>query len=269
MVEQQRELFAATPGIAERTVYEGVGEGGDRTLTIDRRSEDIIFAELQALHEEGRSFTAVSEERGEVAFGDGSSPTRLVIDPIDGSLNARRTLPSFALSVAIASGETMAEVDLAYVYDFGADEEFTGRRGGGAFLGDTALRAEGPGYGLEIVGIEAGKPERVIPVAEALAGQAFRIRSVGAIALSLAYVAAGRFDAMLTTRPCRSVDAAAAQLIAREAGAAVTFGGADAGDVSFSLDERFHVAAALDEELLRPVVSAQERVEAAEAERSS
>ena len=47
-----------------------------------------------------------------------------MIDPIDGSLNARRTLPSFALSVAVASGPSMADVEFGFVHDFGAGEEF-------------------------------------------------------------------------------------------------------------------------------------------------
>jgi hypothetical protein len=70
VVEAQRELFAATPGIAERTVYEGRGEGGDKALAIDRRCEDIVFAELETLHSDGHRFVAISEERGEVAFGE-------------------------------------------------------------------------------------------------------------------------------------------------------------------------------------------------------
>jgi hypothetical protein len=52
MVAAQRELFAAERSIAARTVYDGVGEGGDHTLAIDRRSEDIVFAELERLNEE-------------------------------------------------------------------------------------------------------------------------------------------------------------------------------------------------------------------------
>ena len=40
--------------IEARTVYEGVGEGGDRTLAIDRRCEDAVFAELEALAAAGR-----------------------------------------------------------------------------------------------------------------------------------------------------------------------------------------------------------------------
>ena len=122
VVEQQR-IFDSTPGIEERTVYEGVGEGGDRALAIDRRCEDVVFAELETLAAEGASFVAVSEERGEVSFGEGGE-ARVVIDPIDGSLNARRTLPSHSLSIAVASGPSMADVEFGYVYDFGAGEEF-------------------------------------------------------------------------------------------------------------------------------------------------
>jgi myo-inositol-1(or 4)-monophosphatase len=258
----QRELFAAERSIAARTVYDGVGEGGDRTLAIDRRSEDIVFAELERLSADGLGFTAISEERGEVRLGAADSAAVVVIDPLDGSLNARRMLPSFSLSIAVASGTTMADVDFAYVYDFGSDEEYSARRGEGAQVDDEPLRAEGPGFGLEVVGVEGAKPERLIPVLDALQGKAYRMRSVGSIAISLSYVGGGRFDAMLTGRACRSVDAAAGQLIAREAGARVAFAG-EGLDVSLDLDARYHVAAALDPEMLATVLEAQRFAEPA------
>jgi myo-inositol-1(or 4)-monophosphatase len=256
MVAAQRELFSREHGIAARTVYDGVGEGGDRSLAIDRRSEDIVFAELERLHDDGHDFTAISEERGVVAFGSGAHETAVIIDPLDGSLNARRMLPSFSLSVAVASGPTMADVEVAYVYDFGAGEEYFARRGAGAVLDGEELRARGPGFGLEVVGIEGAKPERLIPVLDALRGRAYRMRSVGSIAISLCYVAGGRFDAMLTGRASRSVDAAAGQLVAREAGAEVAFAGAGL-DVSLDLEARYHVAAALDREMLDTVLESQ------------
>jgi myo-inositol-1(or 4)-monophosphatase len=264
MVAAQRELFLAEPGIAERTVYAGRGEGGDRALVIDRRAEDMVFSELERLHAEGGEFVVVSEERGEVSFGDGTAAAHVIVDPIDGSLNARRTLPSHALSIAVTSGPSMADVELGYVYDFGAEEEFVARRGGGAFLGDRPLSAAGPGYGLELVGIEAGKPERVVPMLDALAGKAYRFRVLGSIALALCYVAAGRFDGMLTARACRSVDAAAGQLIAREAGAALELPEFPLAQAPLGLGARYHVTASLDSELLallRPVQALAEPVE--------
>jgi myo-inositol-1(or 4)-monophosphatase len=257
VVDAQRELFAATPGIADRTVYEGIGEGGDRALAIDRRCEDIVFAELESLHDRGSEFTAVSEERGEIEFGSGANRARVVIDPIDGSLNARRTIPAHCVSIAVASGTSMADVEFAYVYDFGASEEFVATRGEGASLNGAPLRAEGPGHGIEVVGVESSEPGWILPSLERLQGKAFRIRAVGAIAISLAYVAAGRFDGMLTARQCRSVDAAGGQLIAREAGAAVEFEDLDLAHASLGLDARYRVAAGLDPEVLEVMLAAQ------------
>src|SRR3990170_3856368 len=88
-VADQRQIFAEHRDVESRSEYEGGGEGGDRTLGIDRLCEDTIFEQLDRLHAHGHEFTAISEERGTVAFGD--SALRVVIDPIDGSLNARRT----------------------------------------------------------------------------------------------------------------------------------------------------------------------------------
>lgn len=256
IVVAQREIFDEVAGIEARTVYEGVGEGGDRTLAIDRRCEDAVFAELEALAAEGASFVAVSEERGEVSFGDGG-PARVVIDPIDGSLNARRTVPSHSLSVAVSAADSMAEVEFGYVYDFGAGEEFAARRGGGATLNAMPIEVAADGERLELLGIEAAEPERALESLGALAGKVYRLRVVGSIAISVAYVAAGRFDAMIGLRPCRSVDAAAAQLIAREAGGAVAFGELQLEGASLGLGARYPIAAGAGERGLAIARSAQ------------
>jgi myo-inositol-1(or 4)-monophosphatase len=258
-VEAQRAIFAQYSGIEARSHYDGVGEGGDHALVIDRACEDAVFELLAAHHQEGNDFVAISEERGEVAFGEGE--TRVVIDPIDGSLNARRTIPSHCLSIAVASGESMGDVEFGYLYDFGAGEEFVASLGGGARLGDGELRTpQEPG--LEIVGLEATKPERVLPAAERLAGHAYRLRAVGSIAISVAYVAAGRFDGMISLRPCRSVDAAATQLIAREAGAEISFGGGALANTPLSLDARYPIAAARTAEDMGTLLDAQRAVPA-------
>ena len=114
-----RELLAQAPTSRERVTETGVvGEGGDRTLVIDQAAEDVVFAELRArCTTTGARFTAVSEERGIVDFGDPG--VLVVIDPIDGSLNAKRGLAHHALSIAVADGPTMADVRLGYVYDVG------------------------------------------------------------------------------------------------------------------------------------------------------
>src|SRR6188472_2981188 len=250
IVAAQRPILAEALTSEERTVYEGIGEGGDRTLVIDRKCEDVVFAELEKLADEGASFVAVSEERGEVSFGSGGD-ARVVIDPIDGSLNARRTIPSFAVSIAVASGPSMADVEFGFVHDFGA------RRGEGAQLNGEPVRVTAPADRLEVVGVESAEPEWALPAFEALVGKVFRLRVVGAIAISAVYVAAGRFDAMLSLRSCRSVDAAAAQLIVREAGGAVSFGEGDLSEATLDLDARYPMAAANDEDGLATVRAAQ------------
>jgi myo-inositol-1(or 4)-monophosphatase len=257
MVARQAEVYARVRGIGARTEYAGRGEGGDRSLVIDREAEQIVFDELERLHGDGAQFTAISEERGERVFGDGSSPNRVVIDPIDGSLNARRTLPSFALSVAITGGPSMADVTFGFVHDFGAREEFVAEHGRGARLDGEELLARGPGYGLELVGLEATKPELILPIVAGLQGKAYRCRGVGSLAITLCYVAAARFDGMLSARNCRSVDVAAAQLIAREAGASVKFADLQLDQIHLDLAARFPIAAALDEEMLGTLLEVQ------------
>jgi myo-inositol-1(or 4)-monophosphatase len=255
VVAVQRKLFEQTPGSEARTQNEGVGAGGDHSLAIDRRCEDAVFAELEQLAEAGASFVAISEERGEVAFG-GGGPTRVVIDPLDGSLNARRTLPSHSLSIAVASGATMAEIEFGYVYDFGAGEEFSARRGEGAALDGRQIEVSADREKLELLGIEAAAPARVLPIAHALDGNVFRLRAIGSVAISAAYVAAGRFDGMLSLRLSRSVDIAAAQLIVREAGGAFAFGDLALAEAALGLDARYPVMAAAGEQGLAVIRNA-------------
>src|SRR3954465_457161 len=128
-----RGMLGDHPTIAERVRETGTrGEGGDRTLLIDEAAEDVVFAELDKLHAAGARFTAVSEERGEVDYGD--SGVLVVVDPLDGSLNAKRGLPAHAISIAVADGATMADVAFGFVYDFGTGEEWVARRGQGVLL---------------------------------------------------------------------------------------------------------------------------------------
>jgi len=256
IVAAQRRIFDRVVTSEERTHYEGVGEGGDHTLMIDRECEDEVFAELEKLGAEGASFVAVSEERGEVTFGDGGS-ARVVIDPIDGSLNARRTIPSHSLSIAVAEGDSMADVRFGFVHDFGAGEEFVATRGEGATLDGEPIEVGEDREKLELLGLESAEPDWTIPALQSLSGNAYRLRVVGSIAITASYVAAGRFDAFLSLRPCRSVDAAAAQLIVREAGGAVAFGDGDLADAPLDLSARYPMTAARDEAALAAVRAAQ------------
>src|SRR3954447_12033459 len=225
--EALRAILADSPTTAERVRETGDrGEGGDRTLVIDSDAEEAVFVELRRLHDDGARFTAVSEERGSVDFGSGD--VLVVIDPIDGSLNAKRGIPSHSISIAVADGPSMADVAFGFVHDFGPEEEWTARRGEGAFLDGVRLD---PDVGerrmrdgrLELLGIESADPRYVRDAAADLAETAHRLRAIGSVAITACQVAAARLDAMVTLKPTRAVDAAAAQLIVREAGGHVAF----------------------------------------------
>ena len=211
-VEDVRAVLEELPTRVEREPVVRQGEGGDETTAIDQAAEDAILARFRDL-----DVTIVSEEIGR--FGNG--PTLVVVDPIDGSLNAKRGIPFFSVSIAFAEGERMDDVFLGYVYDFGTGEEWVGRRGAGATLNGEALGGVRPKDRIEILSFEATLTSLIAEHAPAVVGLAHRLRIMGSLALSLCHLAAGRVDAVCSLKAARSVDIAAAQLLCREVGLAL------------------------------------------------
>jgi myo-inositol-1(or 4)-monophosphatase len=213
-VEDVRGVLAELPSRHEREPVVGDGVGGDETTAVDAAAERVILERLRAVD----GGTVVSEEVGELR---GEGRRRIVVDPIDGSLNAKRGIPFFALSIAIAEGGTMEDVEFGYVYDFGTGEEWTAERGGGARLNGRKLGAVRPKSRIEILSFEATLTSSVAEKAAAVVGLAHRLRIMGSLALSLCHLAAGRVDAVCSLKPARAVDIAAAQLLVRERGLAI------------------------------------------------
>ncbi|MEZ5100534.1 MAG: inositol monophosphatase family protein [Thermoleophilia bacterium] len=203
----------------ERERAHGTGVGGDETAEVDVVAETAVLARLEALHSRGVSFHLVSEELGERTFG--AAPTWwVVVDPIDGSVNAKRGLPYYSLSVAVATGPTMADVVFGFVKDLASGEEWVAERGRGARLNGAPLR-DRPKEPIELLALEATTAPLMARALPALAPHAARIRVMGSLALALCHLAAGRLDAVASLRPVRSVDVAAAQLLLREQGSAI------------------------------------------------
>jgi myo-inositol-1(or 4)-monophosphatase len=252
-----RDAVQAYGSTAERAVETGRGEGGDTAYVIDRAAEDAVFGEIEAL---GVPLTAISEERGELEI-TGGGDVRVVVDPVDGSLNAKRGLPFACVSIAIASGPRMSDVEIGWVAELdprlsATDEPRRGRdwwavKGEGAFRdGELLPRLQaGP---LEVLGLETARPELVAANSSAIESVgARRIRALGSVAMTLCLVAAGQLDAMVSLRPIRSVDAAAAQLLVIEAGGAVSF----PADDRLSLEMRSPVLGARSRDLLEQLQS--------------
>jgi myo-inositol-1(or 4)-monophosphatase len=244
--EAARRAVRRFPSTAERAVETGRGAGGDMALVIDRAAEDAVFAELDAL---GVPLTAISEERGELAL-NGGGPVRVVIDPVDGSLNAKRGLPFACVSIAVASGPRMGDVEVGYVAELEPTRDWWAVRGQGAYRDGELLERLEPGP-LELLGLEVARPPAVAAAAERIASlEAKRVRALGSVAVTLCLVAEGRLDAMVSLSTVRSVDAAAGQLLVQEAGGAISF----PADDSLGLAMRSPVAAARDSETLARVL---------------
>ena len=223
------------PGRAEREPVVGDGEGGDETTAIDAAAERVILARFGE-----EDVRLVSEEAG----SSGSGRWTVVVDPIDGSLNAKRGIPFFSLSIAVADGDTMDDVVFAYVHDFGSGEEWTATRGAGAQLNGGPI-LERPKDELEILSFEATTTAYVSENAARFDGIAHRLRVMGSLAISLCHLAAGRVDGVVSLKPARSVDIAAAQLLVREQGLAIELPDARPfGSAPLDLVGRSRVAAA-------------------------
>ena len=212
-VEDVRGVLAELPRRSDREPVVGSGKGGDETTAIDAAAERVILARFAGLD----GLTIVSEEVGTIGGGE----TFVVIDPIDGSLNAKRGTGFFALSIAVASGPTMGDVDFGFVHDFGTEEEWTATRGEGARLDGSLLEGELPKEQIEILAFEATRTASVAEKAAAVVDLAYRLRIMGSLALSLCHLAAGRIDAVCSLKPARAVDIAAAQLLVLERGLAI------------------------------------------------
>jgi myo-inositol-1(or 4)-monophosphatase len=241
-------VLAGLPGRGEREPVVGRGEGGDDTTAVDAAAERAVLARFA-----GEDVRLVSEEAG--CSGEGRYT--VVVDPIDGSLNAKRGIPFFSLSIAVAEGGTMDDVVFGYVHDFGSGEEWTATRGGGALLDGSSL-TELPKDELEILSFEATTTAYVSQNAARFEGVAHRLRVMGSLAITLCHLAAGRLDGVVSLKPARSVDIAAAQLLVRERGLAIELpdSGAPFGAAPLDLEGRSRVAAAGNEQLCRRLADA-------------
>jgi myo-inositol-1(or 4)-monophosphatase len=246
-----RGVLDELPTRAEREPVLRLGEGGDDTTAIDQAAEDAVVARLTALSED---FVLVSEELGVRSFGSGG-PRTIVVDPIDGSVNAKRGIPFFSFSLAVAEGGSMGDVVFGYVYDFGSGEEWTAERGSGAYLDGARLGSQRPKETIEILSFEGTTAPAIADRVAHAVGVAGRLRVMGSLALSLCHLAAGRVDGVVSLKPARSVDIAAAQLLVRECGLAIElFEDPPFTDAPLDLGVRSRVVAAGSRELVDELV---------------
>ena len=220
----------------------GRGAGGDKTFPVDRWAEDLIIAALDQVHAAGETFTLISEEAGTRKFGSGS--TVVLVDPIDGSNNAKNGVPFFATAIALLDGDRLSGLRVGYVINLASGDEFWAARGAGAFKNGARLRTPDTD-GITIASYEASDPANDIPRILPLLRATKRTRCFGSTALDLAYLAAGAVSVFAAATASRSFDYAAGMLIVQEAGGVMTdLAGNDLRDVAVGIGRTVPLLAA-------------------------
>lgn len=191
----------------------------DIVTEADREVEELIRGRLAQLRPDD-SF--LGEESGADA---GTTGITWVVDPIDGTVNYAYGIPAYAVSIAAVTGPSTPEewtVIAGVVYNPVTDELFRAAQGEGAWLGAQRLRvndevsdagallATGFGYDPLKRQKDLERVAKVLPMAR-------DIRRIGAAALDLAFVAAGRLDGYFESG-LQPWDMAAGTLLVTEAG---------------------------------------------------
>jgi len=197
----------------------GKGAGGDKTFPVDKWAEDIVIAALERAHKAGESFTLISEELGIRKFGDGEKI--VLVDPIDGSNNAKSGIPFFSTSLALLNGETLSTLAAGYVVNLAMGDEVWAVRAQGAYKNGKRIRTSAT-EGITIIAYESSSPGADIPKFMPLIRKAKRTRCFGSVALDLSYLASGALSLLVLANPARPFDFAAGMLILEEADGVIT-----------------------------------------------
>ena len=217
------------------------GAGGDRTVEIDRLAEEAAVSYMQRLEASGERFSLLSEELGHRSFG--ADFPLVLLDPIDGSLNAKQGLPLYACMLALAEGPRMDDVVAGRVDNLASGETWVASRGGGVLRNGRPLEPLRPllaEHRVEVLGLESS-PEALFEAA-GLVREARKIRVFGSMALSIAHTAAGNLDAFCAPIEARLFDSAAGLLMVRETGGVATdFEGRDLGSRPLDLESRSQI----------------------------
>ncbi len=225
-----------------------VGAGGDRTMEVDRAAEAVVFSELAALAGRGEVFSVLSEEAGLRSFGAGYP--LVLVDPVDGSLNAKQGVPVFGLMMAVLDGPTIDDTFSGSILNLNTGEAWTAIRKQGAWRGGALLSVmpREDRKRFQILGLESSP--RALKLAQPLVEHSNKVRILGSMALSIAHTASGGFDVFCAPMPVRVFDMAASLLLLAEAGGVATdLEGNPIGPLTASLDTRTTLLCAPSEAL--------------------
>ena len=231
-----REVVLPLTGTERGRSAHGRGAGGDTTLELDRAAETVVFTELERLAARGERFSVLSEEAGRRSFG--ADYPLVLVDPVDGSLNAEHGIPVAGLMLAVLDGPAVADAHAGFVLNLNTGATWAAVRGQGATRDGRPLEVlRSNASKIALLGLES--TPRALAAARPLVERANKIRILGSMALSIALTAAGGFDAFCAPIPVRMFDTAASLLILTEAGGVATdIQGHPVASLECSLDTR-------------------------------
>ena len=192
---------------------------GDFVSAADHRAEEVL---RDALEKARPGYGFVLEEGGVVLGSD--TTHRWHVDPLDGTTNFLHGIPHFCISVGL---ERENQIVAGVIYDPIKDEMFVAERGKGAYVNNRRLRVAGRREMADAVAYcglpHLGRPAHPQFLSELALVMAVcsGMRRMGACALDMAYVAAGRAD-IFWERDIQTWDIAAGTIIVREAGGFVS-----------------------------------------------
>jgi myo-inositol-1(or 4)-monophosphatase len=207
----------------------------DFVTSADLRTERRLVFELSKSRP---GFSFICEESGRT-IGE-IKDSVWIIDPIDGTTNFMRGIPYFAINVALMERE---EVVAGLTLDPMRGNYFTAMKGGGAFIGKRQrLRVSGREDLVEsLVAVHAE-----IEYEERIRRLGAITRRTGSVAMDLAYLAAGKYDAVFA-RDVGLWDIASGIGLIRESGGFV--------DYRATSQDRFNILAASSESVLSQILS--------------
>jgi len=224
----------------------GIGADGTITKYVDKIAEDAAFDFLK------KSKLKVNLLSEEIGFVDNGADYTFVLDPIDGTRNAYRGIPFFAVSLAIGKSK-ISDIEYGIVKNIPTGDVFTAEKGFGAYLNKNKIGVPNVPDPELCSSLALGKNFDKLTISLA---KKEKVRSLGSASLEMCMVALGALDFYVVGKEyIRVVDIAASTLILREAGGIVTNILGEELDMPFTLDERTSVVAACNWELIQKIIT--------------
>ncbi len=231
-----------------------IGADGEPTTTIDKELENAVISTLNKFKVGGR---LLSEEIGLIELDGERNDLLFIVDPLDGTTNAKLKFPYYSLSVAVLDGDIPIH---SFIYEYPTGSIFSADIGQGSTYNGKKIKVS-QNKDLASCQILLARPfsEKESKISKILMLNTKRTRITGCPSLDIAMVALGTFEAYIDfhfDQKClKTHDLIAASLILDEAGGALY--GADGKKLSLSFDTSttYNVFATNSEEVYKALLN--------------